>query len=1194
VPVTLFFSNRLEALADKLLDMIDRRGGGGEDPLQAPKVVIPNTNLARWLKLIIACRRSICMNIAFEFLDRGLWRMLAALDSDSTAAAPLENEELQVLLLSALQQMPKDDQQLRPLRRYLEGPSGRGSAGHAARLWQLAETLARLFSEYELHRAEMIARWRRAAPATDPLEACQQRLYLYIRELARTVSESKPGRLFSLSEYAQQVFASAWQPVEKPRGVVHFFGLSQISSMHLEIFQRLSSHYEMFIYVMNPCREFWEDVFTPSEQRWLRRKNERRLRILPEEEAEGELQQPADHELLAAWGKPGRESIRRFCALANYDFIENYIAETPPDNVLKALQHDILTLGGEDRRRVSLAQDVSLQIGACPGITREVETVYNSILSNLQRDESLRLTDIAVLVPAMDTYKPVLEAVFGRYPSVISYNLADARAREQSLYGQAVLKLLELSRGRFSRREVFDLLLNPCVMHKWGLAAGDVHTWALWASQLNIFHCFDDRDKRARGYPDDPGHTWQQGLLRLRLSRVLLDSARLPSDSPGSFPHFRGIVPFGDVAGSDPQLLETFCLLMETLHRGVQQLKSLRAGGLRWRDVLSGVCDELLQPPRNSPGEEVVRQELMKALGRYGRLAGESEKARLDIELVIELVKSRLGGIPGGKGEYLTGGVTISALQPMRPIPFRIIYVLGLQEGSFPGRAPQSSLDLQLVRRRIGDVSLPERNRYLFLETLLSARERLYLTYVSRDLQKDREIMPGSVIRQLCRCLENRILPPEATFAITRVPLKGSDPLYTRPDPVPENGDLLANFSWGDRMSFYHSQGLWDQARQRCPEAMRAELDRFCPDLTAAAVSDGEEPGGVAQVTFRHLQRFLEDPAAFAMQRHLGFYQEEPEVEELAEEEDEPFFTPFPADYRLITDPLTWWLENALDPKGDPGLEPEALFEQYYDHLSRQGMTPEAVYADLDRRALRNQVIERAGLLQDVLGSMRRAACFYRSVVIGEPCLERTVIPHRLAASRFDALELGLPEGLLSTSAVRLHGERQWLWRSGDGSWHTLVITGSGSTAKRPARYVIQPVLFYLAGLAHRQIRPWLGEGLFHVHVAFRTRLRRFVYSFDEQTARKYLATLAAEALNDGDIVWLPFDIAGRREKILTAPAEEVTDMERSAFEAFLLEAFDRADAEYLLRLVKPEIDSHALDCARRRLGLFFNTLERE
>ena len=110
----------------------------------------------------------------------------------------------------------------------------------------------------------------------------------------------------------------------------------------------------------------------------------------------------------------------------------------------------------------------------------------------------------------------------------------------------------------------------------------------------------------------------------------------------------------------------------------------------------------------------------------------------------------------------------------MRPIPFRIVYVLGMEEGKFPGRADLSSLDLRLARRRIGDVSLPERNRYLFLEMLLSVREKLYISYVARDLQKDRIQQPCSVINQLKRYVELEILPQDRPFQIVEVPLAGS------------------------------------------------------------------------------------------------------------------------------------------------------------------------------------------------------------------------------------------------------------------------------------------------------------------------------------------------------------------------------------------------------------------------------------
>ena len=127
-----------------------------------------------------------------------------------------------------------------------------------------------------------------------------------------------------------------------------------------------------------------------------------------------------------------------------------------------------LTLEGQGDSPASLAQDTSLQIVACPGLRREVETVYNSILYNLETDPDLCMTDIAVMVSDMSRYKPVVDSVFSRQPARIAYNLVDSNARTESVFAQAVLAVMELSRGTFSRKEVFALLRNPCVMQRWG------------------------------------------------------------------------------------------------------------------------------------------------------------------------------------------------------------------------------------------------------------------------------------------------------------------------------------------------------------------------------------------------------------------------------------------------------------------------------------------------------------------------------------------------------------------------------------------------------------------------------------------------------------------------------------------------------------------------------------------------------
>ena len=88
----------------------------------------------------------------------------------------------------------------------------------------------------------------------------------------------------------------------------------------------------------------------------------------------------------------------------------------------------------------------------------------------------------------------------------------------------------------------------------------------------------------------------------------------------------------------------------------------------------------------------------------------------------------------GNRGHYLAEGVTLSSYLPMRPIPFKLVFLMGMGEGRFPASYRKDHLDLRHIpipmretvegrrvrERQIGDVSEPERDRYMFLETPVS------------------------------------------------------------------------------------------------------------------------------------------------------------------------------------------------------------------------------------------------------------------------------------------------------------------------------------------------------------------------------------------------------------------------------------------------------------------------------------------
>src|SRR5690606_29125218 len=112
----------------------------------------------------------------------------------------------------------------------------------------------------------------------------------------------------------------------------------------------------------------------------------------------------------------------------------------------------------------------------------------------------------------------------------------------------------------------------------------------------------------------------------------------------------------------------------------------------------------------------------------------------------VQVVRHVLEGVLRERrpaGAFLGGRITFAELKPMRSVPAKVICMIGMDDGAFPRRDVRLPFDLTAVEPALGDRSQRLGDRYLFLETLLSARERLYISYKGQG--KDGGVLPPSV-----------------------------------------------------------------------------------------------------------------------------------------------------------------------------------------------------------------------------------------------------------------------------------------------------------------------------------------------------------------------------------------------------------------------------------------------------------------
>lgn len=948
--IRLFYSNRTESLLAALAARLAEPSG---DPLAGvfgrTTVVVPNRNVETYLKLGLARERGIVANLDCVFL-KGF-----VADAFERAAGDRELLEGSRLHAAVLDRLSDDalleDPELGPARDYLFG-HGVSPEAVELRRFQLAQQVSRLFEEYAYSREELLAAWRRGGLVTDgrwrATEAWQRRLWLAVFDPARRRVRT-PGGPARAAVPLHEVLASLPATLGRLPPRVHVFGISYVARLFQRVFAALGRHTELCLYVLNPCQEFWEDLPTEGERR--ARLPRRADRVDPAALVESEdpfgFADAPDNAALRLWGRPGRENVRLLNELTDCDFEAPF--EDPlagGDTLLRRLQRAVLDREPErtadDPPPAPRAADGSIVLLPCPGLRREAEAIAERIWQLVRDDQAaaaregrppLRFDEIAVMVagPDADRYFTHLSAAF-REAHDLPHSISDLRFGAGSRVAEAVELLLALPDSRFRREDVLGVALHPVVLARWPDA--DPDRWVRLVDALGIVFGRDHADLRDT-YVGEDLLSWDQGLRRLALG------AFLGSPEPFEVGDQR-YLPLARTAGTDDDAAR-FGLLVRSLLADARFAAESRLTLVDWSRFVIGLLRVYVVPA--TEGDERDLDKCVRALEELAGLDGDHRL--LPWRVAAEFAREAVSGLAGRRGHYLADGVVLSTLRPMRAIPFKVVFVAGLAEGAFPAAERRSQLDLRHFRRRAGDVLPREQDRYLFLETLLCARDRLFLSWIGRDERTGDVLEASTVVTELRRLLEQSILPPGATEALVEpVPLRRFDRLDTE-SAFPEAKREGRVVALRQHLESHLGPGIDPPAAADLVAGVAAPLQAplretlgLLPPPAGASRLAGEGPVRVPLATLR---RFLECPLQGHARLLLGL--EDDAEDDLVAVEDERFATPPLERTGLLR---SVFLETLRD--GPYRGRPEAAYDATIDRLRLSGRAPLGLFGAAERR----------------------------------------------------------------------------------------------------------------------------------------------------------------------------------------------------------------------------------------------------
>ena len=430
----------------------------------------------------------------------------------------------------------------------------------------------------------------------------------------------------------------------------------------------------------------------------------------------------------------------------------------------------------DDARQRSFAPlpyDWTCQVTSTFGIYDEIATVAKQILEQLDGGK-LQFHEIGVVARTLDSYGPIIKTVFHQHCIPVSGRLEEPLA--EAPLTKAVILLLNLPAKDFLRSDVIDLLSSPYFQfHNIDRHPASVRPdlWDLATRELAIckgvgewrrLHRYRHRDLELRQLSDDEaprkiriGST-ELTCLADTVDSLIADLLRLPAEAS-----------WQEYATAWKLFLNKYLAINE--------------------------CAEMPPGALSTPAETI--------LGILHEIAGlDRVQDRVTLGDFVHTFQHWLEHSSIIDDRRDIDGVTVLNATVARGLSFRVLFVLGMNEGVFPRVIREDAFlrdrDREVLERDLGykisqKLAAFDEEKLLFTLLVGAARQRLYCSFQRAD-ENGRALAASWYVDELTRALQDTDRPCK----IVDIPRSITEKAATAPY---QREDLLLPDEWAIRLS---------------------------------------------------------------------------------------------------------------------------------------------------------------------------------------------------------------------------------------------------------------------------------------------------------------------------------------------------------------------------------------------------------
>ena len=594
----------------------------------------------------------------------------------------------------------------------------------------LSKKIANNFIEYLIFRPEMIANWHRYELSSRNLfnnlnsnEYWQPILY---KLLEKKMTE-KPSCLFMI-DIINNIKKIHNEENLIPRQI-YIISDNNLSRLHVSFYSKLAEFTKVNLYLLSAGDNLWN-----------------RINSLEGEvdfssiESKFNLNSSNIEKIFGKFGANYQKLIEETSNIENIKINNNSIYIDPTFSFTS--EKDIPLINQIQKRLIDNSQDDFMINEKDESIIfrehfnqlSQLEYVRNKVIEILEACDDVKYSDIAIVSPQTSLIKPYLRYIFNNElinGQKLPYLFLEENYEDSSNVYNFLLDIIELANEKITLEKIEYFLSKKVNQNIFDFDIAEKNEIILILNEVG-FHWGLDTNERL----GEEKNTLEWCINRITLGLVYDEEFSLNNSNLKSF----------TPKNSSLDLNKWVKILVQ-----LKQYINLLRGSFNYSDWVKKIKFILKKIRNFNENFNLDIYEINRILDNY--LISSTSDQVIVLNVFREILITCINKLNYRNQSYINK-ILVSDIEKVRLIPRKIIFLINMNSIYYPRLSSNENINLLTKKYLLGDPSSFDREKYFFLELLISCRKQLIVSWVNND--KDNKILDISFpIKELINYLES-------------------------------------------------------------------------------------------------------------------------------------------------------------------------------------------------------------------------------------------------------------------------------------------------------------------------------------------------------------------------------------------------------------------------------------------------------